>query len=127
VAEEVIGIGVDVLEVDRIATLIERHGDRFLSKALTDRELARIGQDPGRPMFAARHLAVKEAAMKALGTGLRPGTTWHDIEVFDRGPGRCEVRLPASRPPCEKLHAAISRHGGIVVAVATLVRLEEPA
>ena len=123
--ETVIGIGVDLVEISRIGDLISRHGDRFLTKALTGGELERIGLAPGRSTYATRHIAAKEAAMKALGTGLRPGTAWLDIEIFDRGPGLCDVSLPAGRPPGERMHMAISRHGGVVLAVATLVRVEE--
>jgi holo-[acyl-carrier protein] synthase len=70
--------GLDLVEIERIRGLVERYGDRFLERVFTDgeREICR-----GRmPMLAAR-FAGKEAAMKALGTGLR-GLFWRDVEIL---------------------------------------------
>ena len=124
-SERVLGVGVDIIEADRVGELIERYGFHFLGKALTPRELEGMGGPASRPMYAARRIAAKEAVMKALGTGLRPGTSWQDIEVDDRGAGRCSARLLSSAGQGRKLHLAISRHGGRVVAMATLVSTEE--
>ena len=81
----IVGIGMDATDLPRIATAIERYGDRFLSRILTDQELAycRRRKDPV-PHVAGR-FAAKEAGMKAIGTGQSQGVLWRDVEVIRRG------------------------------------------
>ena len=81
----IVGIGMDATDIPRIAAVMERYGDRFLSRILTDEELAycRRRKDP-LPHVAGR-FAAKEAGMKAIGTGHSHGVLWRDIEVFRRG------------------------------------------
>jgi holo-[acyl-carrier protein] synthase len=83
----IIGIGIDATEIDRIEAAISRYGDRFLHRIFTDGEIAYATRrrNPA-PHFAGR-FAAKEAAMKALGTGQSQGVFWRDIEVV-RAPGR---------------------------------------
>jgi holo-[acyl-carrier protein] synthase len=81
-----IGIGVDLVNIPRMRDVIARWDDRFLRRVFTEGEIAycRSRRDPV-PHFAAR-FAAKEAAMKALGTGLSLGVRWRDLEVKrDRG------------------------------------------
>jgi len=81
----VLYVGVDIVEIGRVAAVAERHPDRFPARIYTDGERAYCR---GRaPQLAAR-FAAKEAVMKALGTGTR-GVGWRDIEV---------VRKPRSAP-----------------------------
>lgn len=75
--------GVDLLEVSRLAEAIARHGDRFLNRVYTPRELDQIKGNL--PSLAAR-FAGKEAVAKALATGIGP-VSWLDIEIL-RGPAR---------------------------------------
>lgn len=81
----IIGIGLDATDIDRIAQAIRRFGDRFLQRIFTPGEIAYATRrrNPA-PHFAAR-FAAKEAAMKALGTGHSRGVIWRDIEVFRAG------------------------------------------
>ena len=81
---EIVGIGIDATEIDRIAESIERWGDRFVSRVFTAGEVAycRRRRDFA-SSFAARFVA-KEAAMKALGTGHSRGVFWTGIEVVRR-------------------------------------------
>jgi holo-[acyl-carrier protein] synthase len=76
-------IGVDIIEIIRIAQALDRWDDRFLSRTYTQGELAYCKKRP--PQLASR-FAAKEAAMKALGTG-RHGVNWRDIEVVRRKGG----------------------------------------
>ena len=69
--------GVDIVEIPRIKQAMERHGDRFIKRIYTEREIAYCR---GRPAQFARRFAAKEAVMKALGTGTR-GIRWRDIEI----------------------------------------------
>lgn len=77
--------GIDIIEIDRVQSVAERYGERFLNRVYTEGERAYCR---GRaPQLAAR-FAAKEAAMKALGTGVR-GVAWREVEV---------VRLPGRAP-----------------------------
>jgi holo-[acyl-carrier protein] synthase len=82
---DIIGIGLDATEIQRIAESIERYGDRFVERVFTAGEIAycRAKRDAA-SSFAAR-FAAKEAAMKALGTGHSRGVFWQGIEVVRRG------------------------------------------
>lgn len=88
----IVGIGLDATEIDRIAEVLARHGDRFLRRVYTEGEIAycQRHRDPA-PSLAAR-FAAKEATMKALGTGAARGVGWRDIEVI-RGFGPPQLRL----------------------------------
>lgn len=74
------GIGVDLIEIDRIRQAIERNGKRFIDRVYTDMEQAYCSQRSSYACYAARFTA-KEAFLKAFGTGLRKGMRWRDIEV----------------------------------------------
>ena len=77
--------GVDLVEIGRFAEVVERHGERFLRRVFTDRELEEVGHNLA--SLAAR-FAAKEAVAKALGTGIGP-VSWREIEVL-----RGEARQP---------------------------------
>ena len=83
----IVGSGIDITEVARIAASIERFGERFLNRIYTPNEIAycRSKKRSANQSFAAR-FAAKEAATKAIGTGMRRGVTWKDVEV-GREPG----------------------------------------
>ena len=78
----IVGIGNDLMEIERIRQAHQRWGDRFLRKIFTEaeREYAARKSDPF-PSLAAR-FAAKEAGAKALGTGIARGVYWKDIEVL---------------------------------------------
>lgn len=84
----IVGTGIDITEVARIAAAIERYGERFLRRVYTLREIQYCqSKRNASERFAAR-FAAKEAAMKAIGTGLRRGVTWQDVEVGHEPGGR---------------------------------------
>jgi holo-[acyl-carrier protein] synthase len=89
----IIGLGLDVTEIDRISAVLARHGDRFLARVFTSGEVAycQRHRDPA-PSLAAR-FATKEAAMKALGTGAARGVGWRDIEVVRHSGEAPQLRL----------------------------------
>ncbi len=82
-------IGVDIIEIGRIQQAIERWGDRFLRRIYTDAELNLCR---GKPESLAVRFAGKEAAVKALGTGMR-GISWKDIEILAEPSGKPLVNL----------------------------------
>jgi len=89
----IIGIGIDIVDLNRIQDMIDRHGDRFLSKTFTKGEIAycRSWKVPS-SHFAAR-FAAKEAVFKAFGTGWREGLGWKEIEVDADHLGRPRINL----------------------------------
>ena len=87
------GIGVDLIEIERIARAITRTGPRLIARLYTDAEQAYCGgQHPPYACYAAR-FAAKEALLKALGTGLRQHMRWRDIEVCRDDLGKPSLRL----------------------------------
>jgi holo-[acyl-carrier protein] synthase len=89
----ILGIGTDLVEVDRIRESINRFGDRFINRIYTDREQAYCRSKANAfERFAAR-FAAKEAGMKAIGTGWRRGVTWRDFEVANEPSGRPTLRF----------------------------------
>ena len=85
----IVGTGVDITEVPRIQAAIDRFGDRFLRRVFTPEEVRYCLSKANSAERLAARFAAKEAGMKAIGTGLRHGVTWQDVEV---------VRLPGGRP-----------------------------
>src|ERR1700746_2155001 len=77
----IIGIGMDATEIDRIEATLARYGDRFLRRIFTEGEIAYATRRRNPAPHLAGRFAAKEAAMKALGTGHSRGVLWRDIEV----------------------------------------------
>lgn len=79
----ILGIGTDLVEIERLERAYSRHGSRLLARVLSDRE--RSAMPPVHTArfaaWLAKRFAAKEAAVKALGTGFRDGITLHDIET----------------------------------------------
>jgi holo-[acyl-carrier protein] synthase len=84
-----IAVGIDIIEVDRVRKVYEHHGERFLRRVFTEREIQQCRGKMNR--FAAR-FAAKEAISKALGTGIH-GVAWREMEVVQLRSGRPTVRL----------------------------------
>lgn len=84
----ILGMGIDVAEVARIRAVIEGQRDRFLRRVYTSDEVAYCEQFKNKYERYAGRFAVKEAAMKALGTGWSRGVRWVDVEVVRQRGGR---------------------------------------
>jgi holo-[acyl-carrier protein] synthase len=89
----IFGIGLDLVQISRIGSILNRWGDRFLERVFTRQEIdyCLLRKDPS-PHLAAR-FAAKEAFLKALGIGYDQGVRWKDIEVTRNSSGRPEVQL----------------------------------
>jgi holo-[acyl-carrier protein] synthase len=111
---EIVGIGTDIVECLRVGRMIERHGELFLTRVYTEREV-RYCQARKRAVehFAGRW-AAKEAILKCLGTGWKRGLDWTDIEVRHDAEGKPEVHL------CGATRAAALhlRVGDILVSIS---------
>jgi holo-[acyl-carrier protein] synthase len=93
----IIGIGSDLIDITRIAKVIERHGDRFLDRIFTDVERAKAARRANSEKMVvatyAKRFAAKEACAKALGTGIMRGVWWRDMGVVNLPGGRPTMRL----------------------------------
>jgi holo-[acyl-carrier protein] synthase len=85
----IVGTGVDIAEVPRIQASIERFGERFLRRVFTDAEIKYCDSKVNKAERYAARFAAKEAALKAIGTGLHHGISWREVEV---------TRMPGGRP-----------------------------
>jgi len=90
------GTGIDVVEIDRIEKELARYGDRFCETLFTKDEIAYCKRGSNRKAqsqcFAGR-FAAKEAFFKAIGTGLRNGLQWKDIEILNDTLGKPKILL----------------------------------
>lgn len=77
----IFGTGIDIVNIERIDGLMGRWGDRFLERVYTEREILRCQRMSRPPECFAIRFAAKEAFLKAIGSGLRNGIQWTDIEV----------------------------------------------
>ena len=118
----IVGTGVDITEVDRIKTAVERFGDRFLKRVFTPAEIHYCISKPNAAERLAARFAAKEAGMKAIGTGLRHGVTWQDVEVL-RIPGQRPVlkfagkaEEFAARLGCKRTHLSLSHTADQAIA-----------
>ncbi len=82
----IVGTGVDIVEVPRVAAAMERFGRRFLERIFTPEEMRYCDSKRNRVERYAARFAAKEAALKALGTGWKRGIAWREVEV-GRAPG----------------------------------------
>jgi holo-[acyl-carrier protein] synthase len=136
----ILGIGSDLVDVRRIARVIERHGDRFLDRIFTATERARAERRAQRIETYAKRFAAKEACAKALGTGLRAGVFWRDMGVVNLKSGRptmlltggAQARLEAITPArhVARIDVSITDEGPMAqafVIISAVPRSEPPA
>lgn len=115
-------IGVDMVEIDRIARVMERHGDRFVQRVFTEAEIEYCAKKTGAESFAAR-FAAKEAVFKAVGTGLREGMRWHDVAVLNNPLGKPELCLSGTTARMlsgKRVHLSISHSGNLAIAMVVV-------
>jgi holo-[acyl-carrier protein] synthase len=113
----IVGLGLDIAEIDRIEAAIKRHGATFLERIYTPAEVAYCEKHKSKYERYAARFAAKEAAMKALGTGWSHGVRWRDIEVAREAGGKPTLLLDgAAREIADRLgvkHIALTiTHSG---------------
>ena len=124
----IFGVGIDVLQVDRIVALYHRYGEKFCQRILMSEELE-LFYDYRRPeRFLAMRFAAKEAIVKAMGTGFANGMWLRDSGVVPNRFGRPEIIFSErGKRKCSELgigdgHLTLSDEAGLVVAVAILMK-----
>lgn len=90
----IVGHGIDMVETDRLARMVEEHGDRFLHRVFTEGERRYAANNPSRMVeHLAGRFAAKEAILKVLGTGWSGGIAWTDAEVVREPSGKPVIQL----------------------------------
>ncbi len=118
----IVGLGLDVAEIDRIEAAITRHGDAFVGRIYTDAEVSYCRRFRNSAERFAGRFAAKEAAMKALGTGWRHGVRWRDIEVLRQPGGKPTLRLAgvaaefAAKLGVKSISMTITHSGNLAIA-----------
>jgi holo-[acyl-carrier protein] synthase len=126
----IIGIGTDIVECLRIAQMIERHGELFITRVYTPHEIEYCSARKSAMQHYAGRWAAKEAVLKALGTGWRKGISWRDIEIRNQSSGVPTIVLRGGakemlvRLGDAQMHVSISHCRSHAVAYAVAERRE---
>jgi holo-[acyl-carrier protein] synthase len=122
----ILGVGLDVVEVERVARALAAHGPRFEERVYTPAEQAECARRADRVQALAARFAAKEAFLKALGTGWVRGLSLRQVEVVEQRGGRPALKLAgaaaasARRKRVRKIHVTLSHQPGLAAAVVLL-------
>jgi holo-[acyl-carrier protein] synthase len=126
------GIGIDVLQTERVERVYLKHGERFVSHLLMPQEREQLARTARKARFLATRFAAKEAIVKGMGTGFAHGVWIRDVGIVQNGWGRPEIVYSArgARVRDElgigEGHVTLTDEAGLVVAVAVLMRRPAP-
>ncbi|ANT64008.1 MULTISPECIES: holo-ACP synthase [Prosthecochloris] len=112
------GIGVDIVDIERIEKSVEHYGEKFLLRVLTEQELESCRHKADMTASIAARFAAKEALSKALGSGFSSGFGWHSVEVRNNEAGQPFFCVLDSSLGLEEVQIklSISHDGGMAVA-----------
>jgi len=122
----ILGVGLDVVETERVVRVLAAHGHRFEERVYTPAERAECAQRADRAEALAARFAAKEAFFKALGTGWVRGLSLRQVEVVGKQGARPALRLAgaaaayARRMRVRKIHVTLSHQPGLAAAVVIL-------
>ncbi len=122
------GIGIDVLKIDRVGKVYEKHGERFVRHLLMPAEREQLERTARPVRFLAMRFAAKEAIVKGLGTGFAHGIWIRDVGIVQNAWGRPEVVYSERGARVRDQlgvgegHVTLTDEAGLVVAVAVLMR-----
>ncbi len=121
------GLGIDLVEIERVQSALDRHGERFALRILSDSELPdyRRLEPSHQARFVAKRFAVKEAFSKALGLGIGRGFGFHDVWVEHTDLGQPQVRVNAKIPllgalNVSRIHLSITDERSSCAAVCVI-------
>lgn len=120
----ILGLGSDVVDIRRVAEVLARHGERFLTRVFTEEERRKAERRTEKIRVAtyAKRFAAKEAASKALGTGFRAGVFWRDLGVINLRSGQPTMLMTGGA--ARRLAAMVP--AGMVADVALTMTDEYP-
>jgi holo-[acyl-carrier protein] synthase len=122
----IIGIGTDIVSIERIAGVLERHGERFVHRVLTPDERLRFERTRDKAGHLAKRWAAKEAFSKAIGTGIHYPFTWQSITVGRDPKGKPTVipsdamQVHLTAMGVTRAHVSLSDDAGMAVAFVVL-------
>lgn len=123
----VIGIGIDIIEIDRIKSSIEKYGDNFLSKIYTPVEIDYCNSKANKYQHFAARFAAKEAIYKALATGWQKDLHWQDIEISNLPTGMpvasLKGKLKKFLSDDKELKISLSHSNNYVTCVAIIYKI----
>ncbi len=125
--EDLIGVGLDLVDLERFRTVLERTGERFVSRVFSEAERYHDMGDRAAEHYAAR-FAAKEAFLKALGTGLSKGIRWREMAVLTEAGGKPALRLSGRAQEVARdkgvaaVHLSLTHTGRTAGAVVVLAR-----
>lgn len=131
----ILGIGSDMVDIRRIEKLLARFGSRFTEKIFSPAEIALAESRGARAeaMYASR-FAAREACLKALGTGMREGLSWHDMEIMRDPLGKPSLHLRGAAltraqalGPAPRCHLSMSEDGSFALAFVVIESCPPPA
>ena len=122
----ILGIGTDVVSIQRIQGVLDRHGERFVNRVLTQPERARFQKTKMKASHLAKRWAAKEAFSKAIGTGIHAPFKWHSITV-GRDPKGKPLVIPSPEMQrhldamgVRNAHVSLTDDAGVAVAFVVL-------
>jgi holo-[acyl-carrier protein] synthase len=124
----IFGIGIDMLETDRIERTLERFGEHFVRRLLMPEERAQLERTRRPARFVAMRFAAKEAIVKAMGTGFAHGVWIRDVGVVQNSWGKPEVIFSERGDRVRRAlgigegHVSLTDEGGLVVAFAVMMK-----
>jgi holo-[acyl-carrier protein] synthase len=124
----IVGIGIDLVSIERLRGVLDRYGERFLERVLTADERGYCARHRDPTSQIAVRFAAKEALLKALGTGLSRGIRWQDVEVRREGDGPPRIHLSgraveeSAALGVGRIHLSLSHDRGAAVAMVILER-----
>lgn len=126
----IVGSGIDLVEIERIEQSVKRYGKRFLDRVYTTAEQAYCLRKRNSGESLAARFAAKEAAAKALGTGISRGVNWLEIEVIREPGGRPSIRFHGRAAEIAKqlnvAHVALSITHTATLSMANVLLENQP-
>lgn len=122
----IFGIGTDIVAVERFQRFIDTGNSAIIDRLFTKAERSRCRIRKEAASCLAARFAAKEAFLKALGTGLRDGISWHDMEVSNNALGKPELALSGKAAELVQvnglfgIHLSLSHDGGSAIAMVVL-------
>ncbi|MEI6205334.1 MAG: holo-[acyl-carrier-protein] synthase [Desulfuromonadales bacterium] len=122
----IFGIGTDIVDITRFQRFLDEENTALLERLFSEDERTTCAKRKGAASCLAARFAAKEAFVKALGTGLRDGISWRDMEVSNDALGKPELRLSGKAAELYKvnklrfIHLSLSHDGGNAMAMVVL-------
>ena len=121
----IFGIGIDIVEVERIKKIHQKYGEKFASKILSNDELKNFLKDKNKIHFLAKRFAAKEAVGKALGVGIKNGSILKNIEIKNDINGKPFVNIKdiekLNMTEKKEIHISLSDEKKFAVANAVII------